>query len=282
MAPTLAAGRPRGIPMRQRGYASASAAATRRIVMDRVQDEASAEVAAGADAGLTAGYDPRILRRDVRRQRRARPHCAASTRAGAMGTVDSSRSAGVCADLAFINQGITFTVYADRRGTEKIFPFDLVPRIVAARRVGPASSAGWSQRDPRPEPVPRTTSTTTSGSSRTGSSRAELVLIGAGISAARWSAFDVAAATSTSTSAAPTWSATATASSCVLEDNVPHARAACQLRAGEPRGDEAGLPAALPAATASGRSRTIRATCCADAPLRRAAAGRATRRASSC
>jgi uncharacterized circularly permuted ATP-grasp superfamily protein len=36
------------------------------------------------------------------------------------------------ADLVFINQGITFSVYADRRGVEKIFPFDLVPRPVAA------------------------------------------------------------------------------------------------------------------------------------------------------
>lgn len=38
----------------------------------------------------------------------------------------------VSADLAFINQGITFSVYSDRRGVEKIFPFDLVPRPVAA------------------------------------------------------------------------------------------------------------------------------------------------------
>ena len=36
------------------------------------------------------------------------------------------------ADLVFINQGITFSVYADRRGTEKIFPFDLIPRPIAA------------------------------------------------------------------------------------------------------------------------------------------------------
>jgi uncharacterized circularly permuted ATP-grasp superfamily protein len=36
------------------------------------------------------------------------------------------------ADLVFINQGITFSVYSDRRGVEKIFPFDLVPRTVAA------------------------------------------------------------------------------------------------------------------------------------------------------
>jgi uncharacterized circularly permuted ATP-grasp superfamily protein len=36
------------------------------------------------------------------------------------------------ADLAFLNQGITFSVYSDRRGTEKIFPFDLIPRPIPA------------------------------------------------------------------------------------------------------------------------------------------------------
>src|SRR4051794_24296846 len=30
----------------------------------------------------------------------------------------------------FLNQGITFTVYSDNEGTERIFPFDLIPRIV--------------------------------------------------------------------------------------------------------------------------------------------------------
>ncbi|MFM7100662.1 MAG: circularly permuted type 2 ATP-grasp protein [Verrucomicrobiota bacterium] len=36
-------------------------------------------------------------------------------------------------DLAFLRQGITFNVYGDAQGTEKIFPFDLVPRIISAR-----------------------------------------------------------------------------------------------------------------------------------------------------
>jgi uncharacterized circularly permuted ATP-grasp superfamily protein len=36
------------------------------------------------------------------------------------------------ADVTFRNQGITFTVYNDKRGVEKIFPFDLVPRIIPA------------------------------------------------------------------------------------------------------------------------------------------------------
>lgn len=37
------------------------------------------------------------------------------------------------ADLVFVHNGITFSVYADRRGVEKIFPFDLIPRPVASR-----------------------------------------------------------------------------------------------------------------------------------------------------
>jgi uncharacterized circularly permuted ATP-grasp superfamily protein len=35
-------------------------------------------------------------------------------------------------DLAFLKQGITFNVYGDAQGTERIFPFDLVPRIIPA------------------------------------------------------------------------------------------------------------------------------------------------------
>src|SRR4051812_73206 len=34
------------------------------------------------------------------------------------------------ADLAFLHQGITFTVYGRKEGTERIFPNDLVPRII--------------------------------------------------------------------------------------------------------------------------------------------------------
>ncbi len=34
------------------------------------------------------------------------------------------------ADAAFLNQGITFTVYGQDEGIERIFPFDLVPRLI--------------------------------------------------------------------------------------------------------------------------------------------------------
>ncbi|HEV2322448.1 MAG TPA: circularly permuted type 2 ATP-grasp protein [Terracidiphilus sp.] len=37
------------------------------------------------------------------------------------------------ADLAFLTQGITFTVYGREEGTERIFPYDLLPRIITAR-----------------------------------------------------------------------------------------------------------------------------------------------------
>ncbi len=33
-------------------------------------------------------------------------------------------------DLAFLRRGVTFTVYNDNQGTERIFPFDLIPRII--------------------------------------------------------------------------------------------------------------------------------------------------------
>ncbi len=36
------------------------------------------------------------------------------------------------ADATFLNQGITFTVYGHDQGTEKIFPYDLIPRIITA------------------------------------------------------------------------------------------------------------------------------------------------------
>jgi uncharacterized circularly permuted ATP-grasp superfamily protein len=36
------------------------------------------------------------------------------------------------ADVAFLTQGITFTVYGESEGVERIFPFDLLPRLVTA------------------------------------------------------------------------------------------------------------------------------------------------------
>ena len=35
--------------------------------------------------------------------------------------------------LSLMDQGITFTVYGEKEGTERIFPFDFVPRVIPAR-----------------------------------------------------------------------------------------------------------------------------------------------------
>lgn len=49
------------------------------------------------------------------------------------------------ADATFMRSGITFSVYSDRRGAERIFPFDLVPRLVPAAQWAPLR-AGLEQR----------------------------------------------------------------------------------------------------------------------------------------
>ena len=49
------------------------------------------------------------------------------------------------ADLSFLNQGITFTVYGRDEGTEQIFPYDLLPRIVTSAEWG-TIERGLTQR----------------------------------------------------------------------------------------------------------------------------------------
>ena len=72
------------------------------------------------------------------------------------------------ADLVFINQGITFSVYADRRGVEKIFPFDLIPRPVSAQEWKPLE-AGLHPAHQGASTCSWTTSTTTGAFSAKGS-----------------------------------------------------------------------------------------------------------------
>ncbi len=49
-------------------------------------------------------------------------------------SIDTVQAVQRDAELSLLNQGITFTVYGDERGTEKIFPLDVIPRIVTANR----------------------------------------------------------------------------------------------------------------------------------------------------
>ena len=66
------------------------------------------------------------------------------------------------ADLLFHRVGITFAVYGDDEGTERLIPFDTIPRIIPARGVGSCSSAASSSASPR-----STASCTTSITGRT-------------------------------------------------------------------------------------------------------------------
>ena len=63
---------------------------------------------------------------------RARPHYQALLDELAPVSLDDMRRRQIEADRAFLTQGITFTVYGDAQGTERIFPFDLLPRLVTA------------------------------------------------------------------------------------------------------------------------------------------------------
>jgi len=47
-------------------------------------------------------------------------------------TPDELSRAQALAESALLQQGVTFSVYGDSRGTEKIFPFCLLPRMIAA------------------------------------------------------------------------------------------------------------------------------------------------------
>ncbi len=53
----------------------------------------------------------------------------------AMGAADFERKRDLAA-ASFLSQGVTFTVYNDDQGTERIFPFDLIPRIIPANEWG--------------------------------------------------------------------------------------------------------------------------------------------------
>jgi len=61
-----------------------------------------------------------------------RPHCQALVEDLLAASLPQLRQHQTEADKAFLTQGITFTVYGDEAGTERIFPYDLLPRIITA------------------------------------------------------------------------------------------------------------------------------------------------------
>ncbi len=78
------------------------------------------------DYDFGVGYDEMFSSSGVPRE-----HCRAVFEALSSLTPADVAEARQRADLAFVNLGITFTVYSESEGIERIFPFDLVPRVIA-------------------------------------------------------------------------------------------------------------------------------------------------------
>ncbi len=62
----------------------------------------------------------------------ARPQCRALVEDLLAASLSRLRQHQTEADNAFLTQGITFTVHGDEAGMERIFPYDLLPRIITA------------------------------------------------------------------------------------------------------------------------------------------------------
>src|ERR1017187_7217149 len=77
-----------------------------------------------SDYEIGAAYDEMF-----RANGRARPHYKALFSKVQSLPADELLRSKQEADLSFFNQGITFTVYGKKEGTERIFPHDLLPRI---------------------------------------------------------------------------------------------------------------------------------------------------------
>jgi uncharacterized circularly permuted ATP-grasp superfamily protein len=90
--------------------------------------ETSVESVLFSKYGLDAAYDEMF---DA--TRRARPHYRPLMEELLTASAEQLRQRQLEADRAFLTQGITFTVYGDDQGTERIFPFDLLPRILTGR-----------------------------------------------------------------------------------------------------------------------------------------------------
>ena len=76
------------------------------------------------DEQFGKAYDEMFSAHDV-----ARPHYQALQRTLLRLDPEELRRSQQAADLTFLQEGITFTVYGSKEGTERIFPNDLIPRI---------------------------------------------------------------------------------------------------------------------------------------------------------
>ncbi len=77
-----------------------------------------------------------------------RPHYAALREQLAHMTIDAFDERRRQADVSFLHQGITFTVYHEEQGIERVFPFDLVPREPRPTCSGAGPRPGRTSRRP--------------------------------------------------------------------------------------------------------------------------------------
>ena len=97
------------------------------------------------------------------------PYRAFAEWIGAQKLDDLKRKASE-AETLFRRTGITFAVYGDEDAAERLIPFDIIPRIISARRVAPPQQPASSSACARSTPS-CTTSITARRSSRPAGSR---------------------------------------------------------------------------------------------------------------
>ncbi|MCR9096228.1 MAG: circularly permuted type 2 ATP-grasp protein [bacterium] len=87
-----------------------------------------------SDAPLFGGYTPLVDTWDEFFTPDGTPHPHAGTVVEQLERLGRRefRARQRLADATFLRGGITFSVYSDRRGAERIFPFDLIPRVIDA------------------------------------------------------------------------------------------------------------------------------------------------------
>src|SRR6201986_2871541 len=91
----------------------------------------SAVTAHPSDQLLFTGYDPGSFYDElIAPKGEPRPWAAAMYSKLSTMPLEVFEERRKLADLSYLVQGITFTVYSDGKGTERLFPFDLVPGII--------------------------------------------------------------------------------------------------------------------------------------------------------
>src|SRR5438093_777230 len=84
-----------------------------------------------ADTVLTDGYDPDPFFDEMfEAPGQPRPHYRDLFEHLSRLTAPAFDERRQAADVSFLRQGIGFTVYDDDEGIERIFPFDLIPRVI--------------------------------------------------------------------------------------------------------------------------------------------------------